>query len=727
MKLFSRNTFIIFSSIFLAIHFSSKQAVANDLISNCFKFGQHLDFDREVCEGQFDNNFRKNVSKISHRQKSDALKFSISLRKLGYLEQSQSILNQLDSKDDDVTLASANLDRALYRRALSAFTTSDQTASRSLAVQVAPDKAKSALEAYYKLRSSGSEKSIISDLNWISLWAGLETAVPELNSIKHQNILKAISIIPSLEPKMNKLEPTKQADARLSLAESLIQASDLVPNFKRFALKNIDTALNLIPNDISSISRGLGLKGKIHILEHQPKKAIEVLEKAISAANAVNAPELAYQWQFELGQLYAATGFRSKAISKYDASITNLENIRNSSLSLKPELQYEFRDKVEPIYRNYLAFLFQTKNPNLEKIIRLNENLQIGELENYLQCGKLGLTSLLDLPLDNAPDGTLYIIKLPKQYAVILRLKDGSLHNEFIERSKFDLILARIRLVIKGENFSTISEDELKNQFFSLNNILISPIEKYLPKQGTIVLALDSNLQNIPWALLYDGNKYLIEKYSLAYTLGTRLSEPKSLKKIKGLVAGLSHSPANPEFSALPNVVEEVKAVSSILGNSKRLLDKSFTVKNLFDEGQGEPIIHLASHGQFSSDPENTFILGWNGKITLRNIEKLIRSRLGEPLELLILSACSTAEGDNRATLGIAGTAVQAGARSIVASLWTVNDESQGQLMQSFYKGLKAGKTKAEALRLAQLSLKNTPKFNNPYLYASLVLVGSWK
>jgi CHAT domain-containing protein len=93
---------------------------------------------------------------------------------------------------------------------------------------------------------------------------------------------------------------------------------------------------------------------------------------------------------------------------------------------------------------------------------------------------------------------------------------------------------------------------------------------------------------------------------------------------------------------------------------------------------------------------------------------------------LLVLSACQTAKGDKRSALGIAGVAVQAGARSTLASLWLVEAKSTAQLMGEFYQGLSHGMSKAEALRQAQLNLLSQPKFQHPYFWSPFVLVGSW-
>jgi len=143
------------------------------------------------------------------------------------------------------------------------------------------------------------------------------------------------------------------------------------------------------------------------------------------------------------------------------------------------------------------------------------------------------------------------------------------------------------------------------------------------------------------------------------------------------------------------------------------------------------PIVHLATHGQFSSNAADTFIVTWDDRVNVKEFDRLLRSRTGEkqqPIELLVLSACETAAGDNRAALGLAGAAIRSGARSTVATLWQVNDESTAIFMAEFYRQLALSKiSKAEALRNAQLTLLNNPLYKNPYFWAPFVLVGNWQ
>jgi CHAT domain-containing protein len=247
----------------------------------------------------------------------------------------------------------------------------------------------------------------------------------------------------------------------------------------------------------------------------------------------------------------------------------------------------------------------------------------------------------------------------------------------------------------------------------------------------TLVFVLDGVLRNIPLAALYDGKQYLVEKYSIALTPGLRLLSPKPLSQsgIRALAFGLTE--ARHGFTALPNVGKELAAIESEVP-SKVLLNQAFTSQSVQNQVDTLPfsIVHLATHGQFSSNAEETFVLAWDKPMKVNELKELLRSRdenTAEALELLVLSACETAEGDKRAALGLAGVAVEAGARSTLASLWSLDDESGARLVSEFYRELATkAVTKAEALRQAQLSLLHDPDYRHPVHWAPYVLLGNW-
>lgn len=276
------------------------------------------------------------------------------------------------------------------------------------------------------------------------------------------------------------------------------------------------------------------------------------------------------------------------------------------------------------------------------------------------------------------------------------------------------------------------SPDPLRphQQFY---NWLIRPLETELKENNikTLVFVLDGLLRGVPMAALHDGKEYLIEKYRIALTPGLQLLSPRSLsqEKLKILAGGLAE--ARQGFSALPGVTQEVKDISEILP-AEILLNQEFTRPRLQTEIESTsfPIVHLATHGQFSSQVEETFLLTWDERINVKNLDQLLREREEKqqtPIEMLILSACQTATGDKRAVLGLAGVAVRSGARSTIATLWSVQDQSTANLMAEFYKILnQPGITKAEALRQAQLSLLHSGEYHHAFYWAPFVLVGNW-
>jgi CHAT domain-containing protein len=200
-------------------------------------------------------------------------------------------------------------------------------------------------------------------------------------------------------------------------------------------------------------------------------------------------------------------------------------------------------------------------------------------------------------------------------------------------------------------------------------------------------------------------------------------------EKISALLGGISE--ATQGFSPLPAVDLELAAIAAQIP-TETLRNQAFTRDALTEKmvKTSFPVIHLATHGQFSSNSEETFILTWDDKIKVKDLQSILRDRRRQtnPLELLVLSACQTAEGDNRATLGLAGMAVRSGARSTLATLWSVNDQSTAAFMAEFYRQLtQPNITKAEAQRLGQIKLLTDPKYRHPFYWAPFVLVGNWQ
>jgi CHAT domain-containing protein len=139
--------------------------------------------------------------------------------------------------------------------------------------------------------------------------------------------------------------------------------------------------------------------------------------------------------------------------------------------------------------------------------------------------------------------------------------------------------------------------------------------------------------------------------------------------------------------------------------------------------------VHIASHGLVESNVKNTFVLAFDQKITMDRLAELVglfRFRKA-PLELLTLSACETAAGDDRAALGLAGVAVKAGARSALATLWFIDDAVTSDLIGEFYKQLQNPTlSKAQALQKAQVKILKDPRYQHPNFWAPFLLINNW-
>jgi CHAT domain-containing protein len=181
----------------------------------------------------------------------------------------------------------------------------------------------------------------------------------------------------------------------------------------------------------------------------------------------------------------------------------------------------------------------------------------------------------------------------------------------------------------------------------------------------------------------------------------------------------------------LPGVADEIQAVGRIMPGSTTLLNSAFTV-NAFsrDAGSGSyRVLHIATHGVFGGSGDASYILAYDDVLTLNGLQALLKSDRfqNNPIELMTLSACETAEGNDRAPLGIAGASIKARAKSVIGTLWPVDDTAARRVMEKFYVGITTGHlTKTEALRQAQIELIHQDEFSHPSFWAPFDLIGNW-
>ncbi len=645
------------------------------------------------------------------------MSLGVALEVVGDLEKSQSVLSESLTIAEDINLS--QLGEIYLRLGNTARATEDFVEA----------------EKYYQQaieNSSSPLNKLQAQINQLSLF------------IKTEETQKASTLIPQIQSLLIKLPPSRdKIYAQVNFVDNAIQIDNKIRAIKNNELAQIlATAVKQAKQlkDFKAQSYALGELGYLYEDNKQFSEALQLTNQAVAIALDLQATEAIPMLRWQQGRLLKAQGKKDSAIAAYSQAVKGIETLRQDLVAVNSEnsdMQFSFRKRVEPIYRQLVELLVQnvdklpqeTKQQYLEKSRLLIEGLQQRELENFFRAACL---TARKQNIDNIDKqaAVIYPIILNQSLEVIVSLPGQPLkhYSTKLSSEARERIFQEVRQYLNPVFKST----DILPSAQKIYDLLIRPAETDLKNQNikTLVFVLDGRLRSLPMAILHDGEQYLIEKYNIALTPGLQLLpvSPISFEKRNTLTAGLAVSRQG--FSALPGVEREIREINQIVP-SKTLLNERFS-KNLVEKQINKipfSVIHFATHGQFSSKAKDTFVLTWDDKIQVNDFNQLFQKNNDkEAIELLVLSACKTAKGDERAILGLAGIAVRSGARSTIATLWSVRDKSTSEMMTQFYRILtQTNTTKAQALRQAQLSLLKNPKYKHPYYWSPFILVGNWQ
>lgn len=671
-----------------------------------------------------------------------------------------------------------------------AFMAYEEAAENELALPIAQIKAQlNYLSLLIEIEDWWQEQTTRRIKSWQRLnQTGLTEAANNFSTLLGDKLDQTrASLIPAIEANWARVTPSHQGIyAQINYTKSLSRLgyTSKVESILQTALQQAQTI-----GDKLGESYVLGNLGEYYGQQEELVKAIALTNQALILAEAQNingdTREVTYLWQSSLGQLLEKEGKTSDAIAAYTSAFNTLQSLRIDLNANKEIVQFDFRQEVKPVYLRLANLLLKSEdhpqklkslsinstntpnsNHNLELARQVIESLQLAELDNFFHdpCSE---TADIPVTIDDLDPqaAVIYPIVLSDRLEIILSVAGkplqrfttfipetsvnqtldllyDSLYNRSIDNSAVNIFSTTpLNLRELEENTQTLLPT-LKQVYSWLIEPLVTELESN--QIQTLVFISNGRLQNVPMAALYDGQQYLLEKYSVALAPSLQLLDTKAIprNKVKVLAAGLSQQVEiqGEIFPALRNVPEELNQIKTIFPLSRQLLDQEFTAGRIQQQLQaGFPIIHLATHGMFSSDPQKTYIVtGDRNIIDINNLNSLLSSGNSTKPELIVLSACDTATGDERAILGLAGVAVRSGS-STLASLWSVEDASTTQVMSEFYREF-ANPTakKVDALQKAQLSLIKSLRANpplpelrqlppHPYYWAPYVLVGNWQ
>jgi len=512
------------------------------------------------------------------------------------------------------------------------------------------------------------------------------------------------------------LSPGSEERLRSLVSESLEEA-------REFAGKAGDSRI---------ASYACGYMGQFLKEENREAEALALTREAVFFAQQRQyCPEILYLWQRQLGKLLASRGDTEAAILSLQNAADTLNPIRTEFFRGYRDGRSVFYEKIKPVYMELAESLLKTGGDESGgRLIRARDTMEIlkvAELEDFFQdeCLTGSQKSGEFVPPHTA---VIYPISLPDRLEILLNLPRG-MRRITVPETSADL---RRRVRIFHERLTEEYSDRYRTTARKLYEILIRPIEGELLSQDirTLIVSPDDVLRLVPFSALVnpDDEQFLIEKYAIGTVPGITLTdhEPPGPVADRILLCGLSEG--NPP---LPRVTEELENIREIMGGGKVLLNQDFTVPRLDDEFENRTyaLVHMATHGEFAGLPEETFLATYNdGRITMDDLEKLILTGMlrGVHMELLTFSACQTAAGDERAGLGLAGLTVRAGARSAIATLWSVTDEAASLTITEFYRQFRGGASKAESLQRAQRKCIDSEDYQHPAYWAPFLLIGNW-
>ena len=478
------------------------------------------------------------------------------------------------------------------------------------------------------------------------------------------------------------------------------------------------------------------------------------------------AADLLIDLEWRMGRLAARAGDTDLALASYQRAVDNIERVRPDIPIEYDDGRSSFHATLEPVYLALADLLLRKagelpeaqRAPYLARVRDLVELTRQAEMQDYLR-DRCEVEAIQRGPRGSlgASVGVLYPVVFPDRIELLLETDAGIAWRSTPVSAR---VLRLTALGFAGDlrshsaGFMTAAR--------SLHRWLLAPFDDVFRERAidTLIVVSAGALRLVPMNALHDGRQFAVERFAFATATGlsmTNIEAPVGSDR-GALVAGVSvpgsvveklppslvesilgvrsversagRAADLRERLALPGVEAEVESISRIM-KGRKMLNEAFTVARFQSEARtgDQRIVHIASHGVFGGSANASYIMAYDNVLSMGDLQALLRQERfrRSPIELLTLSACQTAEGDDRSPLGISGAAMKARAKSVLGTLWPVEDVSATVVMEKFYGNMARERlTKARALQRAQVEALRTPQHAHPFFWAPFVLIGNW-
>ena len=541
-------------------------------------------------------------------------------------------------------------------------------------------------------------------------------------------------------------EPHERVPLLIHMGTTFAQLAAISPAGRARSLMNAYTAFDGAlqsaeqAGDLRAVALANLNLGALYRDEQYRSEALYLTRLARRAAESIEAPELLYRAHWQEGQILWAEHEMAAALAAHRRALEILEDTKPIPSEGYGSSDGNFQQVVGAVYRDTVDLLLQTaslmrKRSAADFLIAeardTLEKFKAAELRDYFEDECIANVSGEGRGIDKlgAKAAVVYTVTLPDRIELLVGLSSG------VER--FTTRIAAKRVVKTIDRFRAAVQNPLSENHRALGKQIyqwtVAPYAERIADLGieTLVFIPDGRLRTLPFAALNDGEHYLSERYATATALSLRLLTSPTVASESGrpVLAGVSESVQG--FSELAAVEAELAEIKAIEGDGELFLNQAFTLERIRAAVDREVpgVVHLATHAVFTGNPDTSFLLTHSGRVGFDDLSDVVGMTRadGAPLELLVLSACETAVGNDRAGLGFTGSAIRAGARSALGSLWPISDAAARALMVDFYQGMQSpALSKAEALRKAQATLRADERFSHPFYWAPFTLVNDW-
>ncbi len=633
---------------------------------------------------------------------------------------------------------------------------------------------------YLAIQAGNHKLAVKAKINWVQ--TALKEPTLELTQVK-KSLLSLLEQIHDIQPDKQKIRILLRLGRLIRLTyHNYPSANSFELRLKAFNVFKEALDLSQKYDDTWGESQALGYIGQLYFDEKgcfenkHCDNALKATRRAIFLADeSKDADILSYYWYWQIGKILKNQNKNAEAIFAYRQAVNALwaQSVRYDLAKIYRIYGSSFREQVGTLFLEFIDVLleqstlplkkqkgichFQHQYPCLREVQDTLEKLKAAELFDYFQedCVIKDQKELTEIELET-DTAVLYPIIFDDRLELLLHRQDKIIRKTVNSTNHPDFNLNKTveQFLYELTQRNNYESDDFLLYATKLYDWLIRPFKEdkdtqtnHLKEINTLVFVPDGRLREIPLGALHDGKNYLITQYAIAIVPGLTLREitanPQQ-KRRSILLVGLDLPETiwiqGHELNALDTTEEISKIKASIrqtYGKPVELLNDKFTGSHLKTEltQTAYSNVHISSHVVVEADIKNSFILVAGNKpdLSLDHFEDLLLlNRTHESsLNLITLSACETALGDDRAALGLGGIALRAGAQSAVATLWKVNSWFATQFMPLFYEKISQGLPKAQALQQAQVEIINKasikcPVCDHPYFWASFILIGNW-